>query len=162
MATRHVSGDSWPIEVDVASAIAVYKGDLMIQSLADPQVGFPASNMATHVTDLATVQEALHDAFLGIALEDKLAGKAKAVQVATEGIFEIPITAAAAAPVGQLYGCGNDDDSGHTPPANQRALAVAAANRSFGVLVKPTLAADTHAHIRIFGTKTTGGMKTMV
>jgi predicted RecA/RadA family phage recombinase len=160
MGTRHVSGDPWPVEVDMAAATVCYKGDFIVQSLADPQIGFPASNTVLHETDLATIQELAHDSFIGIALEDKVAGKAKAVQVATEGIFEIPITAATAAVVGALF--GPDNAGTHTAIVDQRAVLVAAANLSFGVLVKPTLAADTHAHIRIFGTKTTGGMQTMV
>lgn len=159
MGTRHVSGESWPVEVDMASATVCYKGDFIVQSLADPQIGFPASNTAIHETDLATIQGLAHTSFIGIALEDKVAGKAKAVQVATEGIFEIPITAAAAAVIGALF--GPDNATGHTAIVDQRAVLVATAALSFGVLVKPTLATDTHAHIRIFGTKTTGGVKAM-
>ena len=162
MGTRHVSGDPWPVEVDMAAATVCYKGDFIVQSLADPQIGFPASTTVLHETSLAVIQALAHTSFIGIALEDKVAGKAKAVQVATEGIFEIPITAAAAAVVGALFGPDNSDGpAGHTAIVDQRAILVATDTLAFGVLVQPTVAADTHAHIRIFGTKTTGGVKAM-
>jgi len=160
MGTKLLSGNPNSIVVDMASAVVCKPGDAIILNIGDTTVGFPASNMASHVTDLATVQEAVHDSFLGIALDGKVAGRAKPVRVATEGVFSIPIAATTAAPIGTPFGLYNDDGL-HGPPLDQLAIAVATDNLAIGKLVKPTLATDTHAHIRIFSTKTIGGPQAM-
>lgn len=159
MGTKLLSGNPNAIVVDMASAVVCKPGDVIITNIGATSLGFPASNMAAHLTDLATVQEAVHDSFLGIALDGKVAGRASQVRVATEGVFSIPIAAAAAAPIGSWFGLYNDDGA-HGPPLDQLAILVATANLAIGVLVKPTLATDTHAHIRIFSTKTIGGPQT--
>jgi len=157
MGTKLLSGNPNSIVVDMASAIACNPGDIVVLDIGGTTLGWPISNTVAHLTSLAAMQELAHDSFIGIALDGKVAGRAKPVRVATEGVFSIPIVAVTAAPIGTLYGIQTTDGDHGPPILDQVVIAVSEAKLAIGVLVKPTLATDTHAHIRIFSTKTIGG-----
>jgi len=150
-------GDPQPIIVPVAAAAVIYPGDLVYLDTTAKA----AENVA-HAGALAVTQEALHDAFLGVALDQHLASMpAGFIRVASEGVWRFNIAATTAKAIGQMYGVATVGSGTGDAALNQTLIATATANLSVGRLVKPTVAADATVDVRIRGLGVCGGMQTM-
>jgi len=92
----------------VASASVIEKGDVVCIDSGELK---PASDLWS--ADIATTQAAVHDAYLGIALENSAAGNTDEILVAVKGIFRFDVDAAigAALVVGAFVGVGENGTS---------------------------------------------------
>jgi hypothetical protein len=110
-------GETNPVVLPVASATVIEIGDLIqLDTTAKP-----ASDL-TYGASLAATQEAFHDAFAGVAMQQSRAGDTQDIRVATTGVFEFA-SASAAFDVGARI--GSDDNAGGTALVNQQVIAVA-------------------------------------
>lgn len=151
-------GETKPVvshEVDSATVIEI--GDVVFQDAGDSDRPNPAAAVGAipgvHA-NLAAAQEALHDEFLGVAMQRSGAGDTQGVRVATSGVFEFPC-ASAAFSLGALVGV--DDNSGGTALVNQQVVEVATPNLAIGRVAKHYAAATTRVLVEIVGTVSHGG-----
>jgi len=119
-------GDTNPVVLAVASATVIEIGDLVY---LDSGTAKPAS-ILTYGGSLAATQEAFHDKFAGIAMQQSRAGDTQDIRVATTGVFEFAC-ASATFEVGARIGV--DDNAGGTALLNQQVIGVAAANPELSV-----------------------------
>ena len=128
---RYVSGDTKTQPVAVASATVIQNGDVLV---LDSATAKPASLLSDGGTLVAN-QEAVHDVFLGIAMEASADGETKDITCATAGVFRMPATDttttdnASDFTPGELVGI--DEATGTTISA-VRCIGVATANLSIG------------------------------
>ncbi|MGC4005051.1 MAG: hypothetical protein QM811_18835 [Pirellulales bacterium] len=118
-------GDVDPVLAPVASATVIEIGDVIYLAA---NLAKPANALADAGTKAGN-QEALHDAFLGVALSRSRDGDTDPVRVATRGVFEFPCPAATYE-LGALLGVSENGPG--TALVNQQLEAVAAANLSIG------------------------------
>ncbi len=148
-------GDTHPVVMAVDAATVVEIGDLVHLNTDD---ALPASSIddigGAGPADLATAQEILHDAYLGVAMQRSRDGDTTPIRIATRGVFEID-TASATFEVGDLVGA--DDNSGGTALENQTVIAVATENLAVGRVARSVAVADTRVFVEIVGTITHGG-----
>jgi len=151
-------GDPQPIIVPVAAAAVINQGDIVYLDTTAK-----AAHEVAHATNLATTQEAVHDGFLGVALDQHLASMpAGFIRVATEGVWRFNLRVATTAKaIGQMYGVDSVAGGATGAALNDQLVATATANLSVGRLVKPTVAADTKVDVRIRGLGVCGGVQTM-
>jgi hypothetical protein len=85
-------GDTNPVVVPVDSATVIDIGDLVYLDTDDAKpAGHDTNGDGTGDlwnTNLALTQEALHDKFLGVAMQRSRAGDIDPIRVATSGVFE--------------------------------------------------------------------------
>ena len=77
-------GDTNPVVAAVDAATVIEIGDLLWQDTDDAK---PAASLTNHGSKTAN-QEALADAFLGVAMQRSRSGETAPVRVATTGVFE--------------------------------------------------------------------------
>ncbi len=139
--------------VDATTVIEI--GDLVHLNTDD---ALPASSIndigGAGPADLATAQEILHDAFLGVAMQRSRDGDTTPIRIATRGVFELDATSATFE-IGDLLGA--DDDSGATALEAQKVIAVASENLAIGRVARRVTAADIRVFVEIVGTITHGG-----
>ena len=146
-------GDPQPIIAPVAAAAVINQGDIVYLDTTAK-----AAYTVAHATNLATTQEAVHDGFLGVALDQHLATMpAGFIRVATEGVWRFNLTATSAKAIGQMYGVNSLAGAATGVALNDTLVAVATGNLAVGRLVKPTVAADTTVDVRIRGLGVRGG-----
>lgn len=118
----------------------------------------PASSLVL-LASLALDQEAIHDGFVGVSNQAKLATDAtqRALVFVTTGVFEYPLRTALAADkeIGTLFGV--DRNSGATAILDQSLVEVATENLALGRLVERALSGATKVKIEIVSTKVLGG-----
>lgn len=150
-------GDPQPIIVPVAAAAVINQGDIVYLDTTAK-----AAHEVAHATNLATTQEAVHDGFLGVALDQHLASMpAGFIRVATEGVWRFNCVAAAAKAIGQMFGVTTVGAGATAAAMDDTLIATATANLSVGRLVKPTVTADVTVDVRIRGLGVCGGVQTM-
>jgi hypothetical protein len=98
-------GETNPVVLPVAAATVIEIGDLVY---FDAGTVKPASAL-TYGASLAATQEAFHDKFAGVAMQQSRNGDTQEVRVATTGVFEFPC-ASATFEVGARIGV--DDNAG--------------------------------------------------
>jgi len=145
-------GETNPVVLPVSSSIAIEIGDLVYY---DSGVAKPASAL-TFGASLAATQEAFHDKFAGVAMQQSRVGDTRDIRVATSGVFEFDC-ASATFDVGTRIGL--DKNSGGTALLNQQVIAVAAANPelSIGYCAKRVNPAGTSVLVDIVGTVSHAG-----
>lgn len=148
-------GDTKPVMLAVDSATVIEVGDLMYLDTDDAK---PASSL-TDAGTLAFNQEALHDAFVGVAMQASAAGDTATIRVATSGVFEFDC-AAATHEVGDLI--GGAENVGGSSLENQQTAAVASENLAIGRCVKRAASAATTVHVDIVSTVAYGGVQASV
>jgi len=156
-------GDTRPVVSKAKQAlVAIAVGDLVGQaggtitgatSSVSITVGlpFPASDTPWD-TNLATTQEAFHDAFLGVANQRGQSADTDSIQVGTNGVYEFDC-ASASFNVGDLVGPAKQ--SGNLLE-DQKVVAVATANLAIGRVAKAGTSV-TKVLVRIFSTLMDGG-----
>ena len=144
----HRRGDPQMVKAQVDSATVINIGDLICISSGK---AIPAASV-TWNTNIATTQEAMHDAFLGIALEQSRAGDTDDISVATAGEVEFDCASASFA-LGDLVGSAKQTGNAIE---SQKVVSVATANLAVGRVCKIT-ASQTKVTVRIQSVLLTGG-----
>lgn len=150
---RYKTGDVKPRQVAVASATVIEKGDKLF---LDSGTAKPASDL-TWDTDLATTQEAFHDAFLGVAMQSSADGKTDSIAVATSGEFEFDCASAQFA-AGELLGPAK---AAGNALENQKVASVATANLAVGYGTKQETANVTAVKVEVNSVIYGGGQQAM-
>ena len=143
-------GDTNPVTLPVDAETVVEIGDLVY---LEGGLAHPAGAQDDLGTE-AENQEALHDAFVGVAMQHSPAGSAGTVRIATSGVFELASPSAAYG-LGQLVGA--DENGGGTAVLNQTVAAVATPNLAVGRVARQELAATTRVLVEIVSTVLRGG-----
>jgi hypothetical protein len=145
-------GETNPVVLPVLSATVIEIGDLV---WVDTGTVKPASAV-TYGASLAATQEAFHDKFAGVAMQQSRAGDTTDIRVATTGVFEFGC-ASATFDVGARIGI--DDNAGGTALLNQQVIGVAAANPelSVGYCAKRVNPAGTSALVDVVSTVSHAG-----
>jgi hypothetical protein len=152
MRWRH--GDTEPVLVPVASATVIEIGDLVYLSGG---AAVPAFDLADTGTEAGN-QEAFHDLFIGVAMQQSLNGETDDIRVATAGVFEFDCLSASLA-LGALVGA--DEEGTGTALENQVVASVATANLAVGRVHKATTSATT-VLVSIVGTVNWGGPQALI
>jgi hypothetical protein len=140
--------------VPVQEATEIEIGDLVYLVSGNGQ---PASDLSDLGTKAAN-QEAIHDAFVGVAMQCSPAGSSEAIRVATSGVFEFDCISATA-DIGDLFGV--DEDGTGTEVLAQTVIEVATANLAIGRCAKVINPAATRALVDIVSTVMRGGPQVM-
>ena len=139
---RYVQGDTRPKAVLCDPSYPIEVGDLLYR-VAGTNLARPASGMSNQYTEVNN-QIMFHNAFLGVALQKNLAQTGEAlplnpvtirtplnvIEVATQGIFEFPLSAAATFNGGELVGPANN--TANTALQNQVVKMVTTIQQSIG------------------------------
>jgi hypothetical protein len=147
-------GDTDPVLLPVADPIVVEIGDLIYQAAG---LARPASQLADLGTEAAN-QEALHDSFVGVAMQASPAGSTEPIRIATSGVFEFDCLSTTAE-VGDLFGV--DEDGSGVELLDQTVVKVATANLAIGRCAKRINPAGTRALVDIVSTMMRGGPQVM-
>jgi hypothetical protein len=147
-------GDTNPVMVPVADTTIIEIGDLVYLASG---LGKPASAQADLGTKAGN-QEALHDGFVGVAMQASPAGSTDPIRVATSGVFEFDCVSTTA-DIGDLFGV--DEDGTGTELVSQTIVKVATANLAVGRCAKRISPAATRALVEIVSTSMRGGPQAM-
>ncbi len=145
-------GDTNPVVAAVDAGTVIEIGDLLWQDADDAK---PASMLAGLGTK-ATNQEALAQAFLGVAMQRSRSGETAPLRVATTGVFEFDC-ASGTFELGDMVGA-----EGNAPSyalLNQEVVKVAASRYAVGRIAKRQAAATTSVLVDIRSTIMTGGVE---
>jgi len=145
-------GDTNPVVAAVDSNIAIEIGDIVWQDADDAK---PASSQTDQGSETAN-QEALADAFLGVAMQRSRSGDTAPIRVATTGVFEFDCPSGTFE-LGDLVGA--DENAGGDALLNQQVAPVAAAAYAIGRVAKRQAAAVTSVLIDVRSTVMTGGVE---
>lgn len=143
-------GETNPVVLPVDAATEIHIGDIVY---LDGSTVKPASALTPGATKAAT-QQALHNNFLGVAMQRSRVGDTTPIRVATTGVFELACAAATFTP-GALVGV--DQAVGATTLVAQQVVAVAAENLAIGRCAKLVNPADTSVLVAIVSTVMYGG-----
>ena len=160
MTARLIDGHAKAIKVDVKGAVAIHPGDLVYLN-ADGYC-YPANDTDLWNTNIATTLAALHTAFVGVAMDQRLAGQTDdgKILVATDGTFQMTFTATTQQEIGTMV--KGVQDGANVYLLRSQVQVAAAANLAIGRLVERALAGDTTAKVRIESTIITGGIQAAV
>lgn len=147
-------GDTNPVLVPVPSFNVIEIGDLVMLSGG---AAAAASDLADTGTEAGN-QEAFHDVFIGVAMQQSRSGDTAPIRVATTGVFEFDCLTASLA-LGAFIGA--DEDGTGTELLPQVVAAVATANLAIGRVEKATTS-ETSVLVRIVGTVNLGGPQSMI
>jgi hypothetical protein len=136
--------------VDAATVIEI--GDLVWQDTDDAK---PAASQADQGSEAAN-QEALADAFLGVAMQRSRSGETAPVRVATTGVFEFDCPSSTFE-LGDLLGA--DENADGNALLNQQVAKVSASKYAVGRVAKRVSAAATTLLVDIRSTVMTGGVE---
>lgn len=148
----HRRGDAAQVLVPIDSATVINIGDLVVLSSGK---AIPAASV-TWDTNLATTQEAMHDGFIGVAMEQSRDGDTADISVATSGEVEFDCASASFA-LGALVGSAKQ--SGNAIE-NQKVVSVATANLAIGRVVR-VYTSVTKVVVRIQSVVLMGGPQAM-
>lgn len=145
-------GETNPVVLPVLSATVIEIGDLVYVDSGTVK----AAGALTYGASLAATQEAFHDKFAGVAMQQSRAGDTQEIRVATNGVFEFAC-ASATFDVGNRIGV--DKNAGGTALLNQQVIATATGNPelSIGYCAKRVNPAGTAVLVDIVGTVTHSG-----
>jgi hypothetical protein len=147
-------GDTDPVMMPVAAAIVIEIGDLVY---AASGLARPASAQADGGSEAAN-QEALHDVFVGVAMQASPEDATDSIRIATSGVFEFDCLSTTAE-IGDLF--GPDEDGSGVELLNQTVAKVATANLAIGRCAKRISPAATRALVEIASTVMRGGPQVM-
>ena len=143
-------GETNPVMMPVLDGYSVEIGDLVV---LDEESAKPAVSQADLGT-LAANQEALHDKFLGVAMQASPSGSTEPIRVATSGVFEFDCTSSTFE-MGDLIGA--TEDTLGTELLNQSVIGVATPNLAIGRCVKRVSPAGAKVLIDVVSTVVRGG-----
>jgi Uncharacterized conserved protein (DUF2190) len=143
-------GETNPVMMPVLEGYVVEIGDLVF---LDEESAKPALAQADQGT-LAANQEALHDTFLGVAMQASPGESTQPIRVATSGVFEFD-TLSATFEMGDLLGA--KEESSGTALENQSLIGVATPNLAIGRCVKRVSPAGTKVLVDVVSTVVRGG-----
>jgi hypothetical protein len=147
-------GDTNPILVPVDSSSVIEIGDLVYLDTDDAK---PASLHADQGSE-ALNQEAFHDKFLGVAMQQSRSGDTDQIRVATAGVFEFACPSGTFE-IGGLVGV--DEASSGTALEDQQVDSVASENLAIGRCAKRVPTAATSVLVDIVSTVMRGGPQAM-
>jgi hypothetical protein len=145
-------GDTNPVVAAVDAATVIEIGDLLWQDTDDAK---PAAALTDEGTEAGN-QEALADAFLGVAMQRSRSGETAPVRVATTGVFEFDCVSGVFE-LGDLVGA--DENGAGNALLNQQVAKVAASAGAIGRIAKRQAAATTSVLVDIRSTVMTGGVE---
>lgn len=143
-------GDTNPVVLNVDSTTVIEIGDLVYLATDDVR---PASAQADGGTEAAN-QEALHDAFAGVAMQRSRSGDTAPIRVATTGVFEMACPSDTYE-VGDLLGAS--EVASGTELEDQKVEKVATANLALGRCAKRVNPAGTKVLVDLVSTVSHGG-----
>jgi hypothetical protein len=143
-------GETNPIMMSTAAGFSVKIGDLVY---LDSGAAKSASAQADQGS-LAANQEALHDQFLGVAMQASPSASSDAIRVATSGVFEFNC-ASATFEMGDLLGA-KEEGTG-TVLENQQLIGVVTPNLAVGRCTKRVNPAGAKVLVDIVSTILRGG-----
>jgi len=156
---RHVYGENNPKKVPAVASVAIEIGDVVYLDGASVK---PASSLAD-LGMLVTNQEAIHDGFVGVAMQARLTSQAAEglITVGTTGVWEFDLRTALVAQkeVGVLFGI--DEAASGTVVLAQGVIEVATENLAIGRLAERALNGATKVRLEIISTKVLGGPQAM-
>jgi hypothetical protein len=147
-------GDTAAVMAAVASETVIDIGDIVY---LDTNQIKPASALADAGTKAGN-QEALHDKFLGVALQRSRAGDVAPVRVATSGVFEFDCPSATFE-LGNLLGV-SENGTGDAL-LDQQVESVATCNLAIGRCVRREPSSKTTVLVQVQSTVLTGGPQVM-
>ena len=145
-------GDTNPVVAAVDAATVIEIGDLVWQDTDDAK---PASGQSDHSSEIAN-QEALADAFLGVAMQRSRSGETAPIRVATTGVFELDCPSGTFE-LGDLGGA--DENAAGNALLNQQVAKVGESRYAIGRIAKRQAAAATSVLVDIRSTVMTGGVE---
>ncbi len=145
-------GETNPVRLPVDSATVIEIGDLVYLDTDDAK---PASAQADGGT-LAANQEALHDKFVGIAMQSSVTGETLPIRIATTGVFEFDC-AADTFELGELI--GPVENVAGSALEDQSVISVAAANLAIGRCARRVASNDTRVFVDVVSTVMKGGVQ---
>jgi hypothetical protein len=145
-------GDTNPVVAVVESGTVIEIGDLLWQDADDAK---PASMQTDHGTETAN-QEALADAFLGVAMQRSRSGETSPVRVATTGVFEFDCPSGTFK-LGDLVGV--DENTAGNALLNQQVAKVDLSKYAVGRVAKRQGTNTTSVLVDIRSTVMTGGVE---
>jgi len=143
-------GETNPIRMPVPTGFIIEIGDLVYLDSG-------AAKAASAIADLGTLaanQEALHDQFLGVAMQASPAASTEPIRVATTGVFEFNCVSATFE-MGDLLGA-TEEGTG-TELNNQDLIGVATPNLAIGRCTKRVNPAGTKVLVDMVSTVLRGG-----
>lgn len=143
-------GETNPVVLPVDSATVIEIGDLIWLDTDDAK---PASAQADQGT-LTANQEALHDNFVGVAMQQSRDGDADSVRIATSGVFELGCPSSTFE-LGKLV--GGEEASGGTELEDQVVRGVTLESTAIGRCAKRVAPAATIVFVDIQSTVMRGG-----
>ena len=154
-AFRYRYGDMKPVMAAVDSATVIEIGDMVWLDTDDAKPFTAIADAGTKAQN----QEAAHDKFLGIAMQQSRVGDVAPIQVATAGVFELDCVSATLQ-LGTLVGPIGTGASDAVGVANQSVESVATANLAVG-RVADAIASKTKVKVDIVSTVMYGGPMAM-
>lgn len=152
MGFRFLRGDPKAVKLPatVTEPIAVGDACVLVSSKASPAAALGDSG------SLAQNQEAAHDIFLGLSMDQKLDNDDRSVMIATEGVWEMDCTALGSAQdIGALVGLEGTGTALAVGVANQTAVIVATPNLAIGCLAEYAPIGTTKLKVSLAGVLTT-------
>lgn len=143
---RLISGDPKPKRVPGTVAVAIHAGDFcyLVSSKASP---------VAQQADLGTLAQnqaaAGHLTFLGVSLDQKLAGDTRDVLIASAGEYRYPCNTGNVGNVGNLVGIEGSGAALAVGLENQKVVLVAAANVAIGKLSRAVATGDTVMYLEL-------------
>ena len=147
-------GDTNPVLMAVDSATVIEIGDLVYLDTDDAK---PASSQSDQGSEVLN-QEAFHDTFLGVAMQQSRDGDTDDIRIATTGVFEF-VCPSGTFELGDLVGV--DEASGGSSLEDQQVDAVASENLAIGRCAKRVPSASTSVLVDIVSTVLRGGPQAM-
>jgi len=143
-------GDTNPVLLPASEFDVIEIGDLILLSNGQ---ALPAASLPDQGTKSAN-QEALHDDFVGVAMQASASGDTTAIRIATSGVFEFAMLSDTIE-LGELIG-GAEDALG-TELLSQVVEAVATPNLALGRCARQVATAGERVLVDIVGTTMQGG-----
>jgi hypothetical protein len=160
---RMTVGETNPSFARAKASTVLSVGDIVVLSgSANALVAEKASTGVAWNTSLAQTQQDVHNAFLGVSGDQRLATQTTegAVAAYTTGHAKFPCTTDAnRRDIGTFYGVAQG--TGNTT-LDQQVVAVANASLAIGKLAKTKAATDTTVELEIVSSKTLGGVQATV
>jgi hypothetical protein len=149
---RLISGDPGAKRISPTVATEIKAGEHVV--LVSSKAKRPSSLADSGTT--AQNQEAAHDIYLGVALDQSLVGESKDILVASRGEFKFPCAALGQAyDVGAYFGLEGTGTAAAVGVHDINVVPVATANLAVGRLSRGAASGATEVYIEIAGVATT-------
>ncbi|QDT01270.1 capsid cement protein [Adhaeretor mobilis] len=145
-------GDTNPVLLPAGESQVIEIGDLVYLSNGQAVAASELSDQGTKAAN----QEALHDDFVGVAMQASPSGDTTPVRIATSGVFEYPMLSATVE-LGELIGVAEDGLG--TELLSQEVEAVATTNLAIGRCARQVNPAGERVLMDIVSTIMRGGVQ---